>query len=76
MTTPHVIDLLRLRELTVEQRIDAVDQILASLTREEQDTLSDATKAELDRRLADSDANPDKRLTWEELRAQVFDQEE
>ena len=45
----------RARALSVEDRIP----------------LDEATKAELDRRLADLDANPDDLLTWDQVRDRV-----
>jgi putative addiction module component (TIGR02574 family) len=61
-----------IKALPVPDRIRLVQAIWDSI---EEDAappdLTDAQKAELDRRLADLRANPDNVLTWEEIKAYV-----
>jgi putative addiction module component (TIGR02574 family) len=58
--------------LSIEERIRFVQAILDSIAADQ--VYSDFTeeqKRELDRRIADYDANPDDVLTWEEVKASI-----
>ena len=57
--------------LSPEQKADLIDQLWASWTQESLQ-LSDAQRAELDRRLEDMKTNPDEELSWEELKTQLL----
>ncbi|MEH2162287.1 MAG: addiction module protein [Nostoc sp.] len=58
--------------LSVEDRICIVQAIWDSIAAEQvYPDLSDAQKQELDRRIADSDSNPDNVLTWKEIKASI-----
>lgn len=58
--------------LSVETRIRIVQAILDSIASEQADlNLTEAQQRELDRRIADYEANPDNVLTWEEIKASI-----
>ncbi|WP_445243974.1 addiction module protein [Microcoleus sp. OTE_8_concoct_300] len=58
--------------LSVQDRIRLVQAILDSIVAEQvHPDLTDFQKQELDRRIDDSEANPDNVLTWEEVKASV-----
>jgi putative addiction module component (TIGR02574 family) len=57
--------------LSPEQKADLIDQLWASWDKESLE-LSDAQRAELDRRLEDLRTNPDDELSWEELKQQLL----
>ncbi len=59
-------------ELSIQDRIRLVQAILDSIAAEQDYLdLTDTQKQELDRRIDDYEANPDKVLTWEEVKASV-----
>ena len=67
------IESLGLTGLTPEQRRSLADELYESVS-ELQATgsrLTEAQRAELDRRLADIEANPDDEISWEELREKL-----
>jgi putative addiction module component (TIGR02574 family) len=58
--------------LSIEERIRFVQAILDSIAAEQAyPDFTEAQKRELDRRIADYDANPDNVLTWEEVKASI-----
>ena len=58
--------------LSVQDRIRLVQAILDSIAAEQvHPDLTDFQKQEIDRRIDDSEANPDHVLTWEEVKASV-----
>ncbi|NJL64238.1 MAG: addiction module protein [Methylacidiphilales bacterium] len=58
--------------LKVEDRIRIVQAIWDSIAAEQTyPELSDKQKQELDYRIADSEANPDNVMTWQEIRASI-----
>ncbi|MDZ8238203.1 MAG: addiction module protein [Nostoc sp. ChiQUE01a] len=62
--------------LSVEDRIPIVQAIWDSIAAEQvYPDLTDAQKQELDRRIADSDSNPDNVLTWKEIKASIKGQQ-
>jgi putative addiction module component (TIGR02574 family) len=61
-----------LSAMSVDDRIELVQVIWDSIAAEtEKLELTAAQKRELDRRIADLDAQPDNVLTWEEIKARV-----
>lgn len=64
----HLLD--QARKLSVEERIELVEAIWDSIAASNAaPPLTDAQKIELDRRLADHEANPDDVVPWEEVKA-------
>jgi len=58
--------------LSVQERIRLVQAILDSIAAEQvHPDLTDFQKQEIDRRIDDSEVNPDNVLTWEEVKASV-----
>lgn len=67
------IDLSAILALPVEQRRAIAEAIIDTLPETEPDeALSEELKAELDRRLADYRANPDRGVPWEEVYAKAI----
>ncbi len=65
--------LSEIRVLPIAQRLDLVEQIWESICEDQQQfELTDAQKAELDRRLAAHAAAPDRGLSWQEVRAKLL----
>jgi putative addiction module component (TIGR02574 family) len=61
--------------LPIDERIALVQAIWDSIAADtDQLPLTDPQKRELDRRIADLDANPKNVLTWEEIKARVREQ--
>jgi putative addiction module component (TIGR02574 family) len=58
--------------LSIEERIRLVQAILDSIAADQvYPDFTEVQKRELDRRIADYDANPDNVLTWEEVKASI-----
>jgi putative addiction module component (TIGR02574 family) len=58
--------------LDIQDRIRLVQGILDSIAAEQVDPdLTEPQKRELDRRIDDYEANPDKVMTWEEVKAAI-----
>ena len=58
--------------LSVEDRIRIVQAIWDSIAAEQvYPVLTEPQQRELDRRIADCEANPDDLLTWEEIKASI-----
>ncbi len=58
--------------LSIQDRIRLVQAILESIAAEQvHPNLTEFQKQELDRRINDSEANPENVLTWEEVKASV-----
>jgi putative addiction module component (TIGR02574 family) len=69
-------DLSELFKLSVEERLQLVEDLWDSIeadTRDKPFELSDEEKAELDRRLAEHEANPESALRWEDVRARLWE---
>ncbi|MFL5328866.1 MAG: addiction module protein [Gemmataceae bacterium] len=67
------IQQLGLDQLSIEDRLTVADAIWDSVAREaEAATLSEAQRAELERRLADSIARPDAVTPWEVIKARAL----
>lgn len=61
---------LGIDKLPVEERIALIGEIWDSVSADAGALpLSDEIKTELDRRIADADANPDDSVSWEDVRA-------
>jgi putative addiction module component (TIGR02574 family) len=59
-------------DLSIDERIALVQAIWDSIAAEANHLeLSETQKRELDRRIADLEANPDNVLTWEQIKAHV-----
>lgn len=62
--------------LSIEDRIDLVQAIWDSIAAEKDyPDLTEAQQEELDRRIADREANPDNVLTWEEIKVSLKKQQ-
>jgi putative addiction module component (TIGR02574 family) len=58
--------------LSIEDRINLVQAIWDSIATDRAYTdLTDMQKQELDRRIADSESNPDNVMTWQEIKASI-----
>ena len=63
-----------IRQLPVAERIDLVEQIWESIVEDEsQFELTEAQRAELDRRLAAHRESPDRGAPWEHVKRRVMD---
>jgi putative addiction module component (TIGR02574 family) len=63
--------LTEIRAMSMDDRIRLVQAILESITEDQaQLELTEAQRQELDRRLADMDANPDDEILWEQAYAE------
>lgn len=61
-----------IKSLSIEERIRFVQAIWDSIAAEKTyPDLTAAQKQELDRRINDYEANPDKVMTWEEIKASI-----
>lgn len=67
----QVLTAEEMARLSAEQKADLIDRLWASWDKESL-ALSGAQRAELDRRMAEFQANPDDELTWEELKQQLL----
>lgn len=66
------------RHLSIDERLQLVEDIWDSIAqdanlRAEALPLSNAQRAELERRVADADANPDEGIPWEKVRSDLFE---
>jgi len=61
------------RQLSVEEQIELVEALWDNIVEwSVVPPLTDAQKVELDRRLAEHDANPDDVVPWSEVKASAF----
>lgn len=61
-----------IRKLSVAERILIVEEIWDSIAAEQETVqVTEAQKAELDRRLASCDASPNKGKSWEEIKRRL-----
>ena len=75
MSTPAV-DFKQLRQLSVAERLQLVEDLWDSIVQDapaEAFPMSPELAAELDRRVADADANPGGGKSWEEVKASLLD---
>ena len=67
---PVTLEALGIDQMSIDERLALVQAIWDSIaTAPERPPLSDAIRAELDRRLADHLANPDDVVPWDEAKA-------
>jgi putative addiction module component (TIGR02574 family) len=65
--------LTAVRSLSVEDRLLVVDTIMDEVAAEQEHApLSEAKREELDRRIADDDANPEDVVSWEEAEGSIL----
>lgn len=63
---------LGIDRLSVEERLALVEDLWDSIAEENAaKSLTDAQRAELDRRLLDHEANPDDVVPWEDVKASI-----
>jgi putative addiction module component (TIGR02574 family) len=66
------LDKLGIAQMSVEDRLELVQQIWDSIAAEmEKQALTAAQRAELERRVAAADANPEESVPWEVVRAEA-----
>jgi putative addiction module component (TIGR02574 family) len=76
MATP-AFDFAALRRLSVPERLRLVEELWDSIAEDAPDEALPVTPelaAELDRRLAEHEANPDDVVSWEDARARLLKQ--
>ncbi len=62
-----------IRELPVSERIDLVERIWDSIVEDQgQVELTDAQKAELDRRLAEREESPERGSSWDDVKKRLM----
>lgn len=66
------IESLGLDRLPLTERIELAHQLWDSIATESAPELSEAQLRELDRRIAEDDANPDDVVPWEEVRDRLL----
>lgn len=67
----HLLD--QARKLSVDEQIELVEALWDSIVeRNAVPSLTEAQQIELDRRLADHEANPDDVVSWEEVKAEAL----
>jgi putative addiction module component (TIGR02574 family) len=65
---------LGIDRLGIEERLALVEELWDSITADPSAVpLTEAQRAELDRRIAEHDANPDEVVPWEEVKALITD---
>jgi putative addiction module component (TIGR02574 family) len=70
---PTSIDLSAIKALPVDEKLRIVEDIWESITEElDNSELDDDMKAELDRRIADYDADPSNVVPWDVVKAASF----
>ena len=70
---PPTLESLGIDRMTREDRLALVQAIWDSIAAEPHTPLlTEAQRQELDRRIADADANPDDVVPWEEVKAQAL----
>ena len=67
---PVTLESLGIDKLSVEERISLVQAIWDSIPA--RPPISDALRAELDRRIAEDDADPDGGIPWEVVKAEAL----
>jgi putative addiction module component (TIGR02574 family) len=62
---------LGIERLSVAERLVLVEELWDSIAASTPTPITDAQRAELDRRLADHEANPDDVVSWEEVHSSI-----
>jgi putative addiction module component (TIGR02574 family) len=63
---------LGIERLGIEERLNLVEELWDSIAADSAEVpLTEAQRAELDRRIAEHDANPDDVATWEEVKTSI-----
>lgn len=65
---------LGIDQLPLDQRLALVHEIWESITAESKSLLTDAQRAELERRLLEDDKSPDDVIPWEQAEAEILAQ--
>lgn len=69
----QLFDRLKIKDLSVEERIVLVEEIWDSIVAEEETPeLTEEQKTELDRRLESFRENPDESVTWESVKSRLL----
>jgi putative addiction module component (TIGR02574 family) len=68
---PATVDINEILRLSVEQRLRLIERIWGTIKQDDQVTVPDATIAEMERRLAWAQKNPDKCMTQEQFKARL-----
>lgn len=63
---------LGIDRLSREERLTLVQEIWDTIAAEDQPLLSDEQRQELERRVAEDDANPDDVIPWEQAKADIL----
>ena len=67
------LESLGIRTLPIEDRLRIANDLWDSVENDSpKRELSDALKSELDRRIADDDANPDEAMPWGEVKKRLY----
>ena len=69
---PTTMETLGIDQLNPEDQLELIGEIWDSLTAQSSYRIPESHKQELDRRLADADANPDQTEPWETVRARLW----
>ena len=62
---------LGIDRLSVEERLALVEELWDSIAENSAVPLTEAQRAELDRRVADHEAHPDEVVSWEDVKASI-----
>lgn len=62
---------LGIDRLSVEERLALVEELWDSIAEDAAVPLTDAQRAELDRRLAEHEAHPEDVVSWEDVKASI-----
>ena len=65
------LESLGIERLGMEDRLALIDQLWDSIASAGGPPLTDAQRLELDRRLADHEANPDDVVSWDEVKRSI-----
>lgn len=69
MNKPLLQELLK---LTPAERLELIDELWDSIPPTEHDSLTDAQKEEIDRRMAEHERDPSRAVPWDEVRSWLW----
>lgn len=69
---PSLMDKMGLNQLSVEERLQLVQEIWDSMGQDELPPLTDAQRQELERRVDHLDAHPGDVVPWEQVKAEAL----